>query len=147
MEAVPHATNPTACRGSDRAQRLVLLVEDDPELQGALSTLLRLEGYPTIEAAQGHEALAILQGAAMKPQVIVLDWMMPVMTGKEFMERVQHEPALQKIPVVVLSGAHGILSSTTPYPQIKSVLEKPVSLIDLMTVIDECTPTGALCHE
>jgi CheY-like chemotaxis protein len=81
----------------------VLVVEDDDDLREMMAQLLTLEGFRTETVANGQEALAYLH-ARPRPDVILLDLMMPVMDGWEFRRRQQADPALASVPVIVLSA-------------------------------------------
>jgi len=81
----------------------VLIVEDDEDLREMMAQMLTLEGYEAATAANGREALEYLQ-EAQTPEVILLDLMMPVMDGWEFRRRQQADPALARVPVIVLSA-------------------------------------------
>jgi len=81
----------------------ILIVEDDEDLREMMAQLLALEGFKAETAANGREALAYLaQGD--RPDVILLDLMMPVMDGWEFRRHQVTDPALAAVPVVVLSA-------------------------------------------
>lgn len=82
----------------------VLVVDDDQALREGVLERLQQEGLVTIAAANGLEALRL--GRDRRPQVILLDLDMPVMTGWQFLERRRSDPALARVPVIVL-GAHG----------------------------------------
>lgn len=81
----------------------VLVVEDDAETREALGYLLEVEGYGVIAVANGQEALAVLQGG-QDVCIVLLDLMMPVMDGWAFMAVRARHPALQAVPVVVISA-------------------------------------------
>ena len=81
----------------------VLIVEDDVELRDMMAQLLTLEGFVAAAVANGREALEYL-GRGNRPDIILLDLMMPVMDGWEFRRKQQSDPALAKVPVVVLSA-------------------------------------------
>ena len=81
----------------------VLIVEDDEDLREMMAQLLTLEGFQTATVANGREALEYLHQAS-KPDVILLDLMMPVMDGWEFRRRQREDPQLADVPVVVLSA-------------------------------------------
>jgi CheY-like chemotaxis protein len=81
----------------------VLIVEDDADLREMMAQLLTLEGYHIDTAANGREALEYLNGAP-RPDVILLDLMMPIMDGWEFRRRQQNDPALADVPVIVLTA-------------------------------------------
>ena len=81
----------------------VLIVEDDVELRDMMAQLLTLEGFVATSVANGREALEYLRRGD-RPDIILLDLMMPVMDGWEFRRKQQSDPALAKVPVVVLSA-------------------------------------------
>src|SRR5574340_1100683 len=85
----------------------VLLVEDDAAIRDALRELLEAEGFVVQGAANGREALARLRAGGHRPRLILLDLMMPVMDGWEFRQAQRGDPALARIPVVVLTAADG----------------------------------------
>ena len=81
----------------------VLIVEDDAELRDMMAQLLTLEGFVAATVANGREALEYLRQGD-RPDIILLDLMMPVMDGWEFRRKQQSDPALAAVPVVVLSA-------------------------------------------
>jgi CheY-like chemotaxis protein len=81
----------------------VLIVEDDADLREMMAELLQLEGYRTRSVTNGREALDYLERPD-RPDVILLDLMMPVMDGWEFRRRQMADPSLANVPVVVLSA-------------------------------------------
>ncbi len=81
----------------------VLVVEDDRDIREALGEVLQAEGYRVLFAADGCEALE--EARRGRPNVIVLDLMMPRMTGWEFRELQQRDASIAKIPVIVCSAA------------------------------------------
>jgi CheY-like chemotaxis protein len=81
----------------------VLIVEDDADLREMMAQLLSLEGFRTEAAANGRDALRYL-ARGDRPDVILLDLMMPVMDGWEFRRRQVQDPSISGVPVVVLSA-------------------------------------------
>jgi CheY-like chemotaxis protein len=81
----------------------VLIVEDDEDLREMMVEMLSIEGFHAVAAGNGREALDCLHHKP-RPDVILLDLMMPVMDGWEFRRQQQADPALAKVPVVVLSA-------------------------------------------
>lgn len=111
----------------------VLVVEDHADSRELLVEFLELEGYVVEVALHGLEALARLQRGP-RPDVVLLDLMMPKLTGWELMERVRREPALarQELAVVVVSGA----GPSRPLPEgIRAVVPKPVDLDELLATL------------
>ena len=86
------------------AKGAVLVVEDDADIRDAIAGLLEDEGYRVQVADNGRAALDVL--AAFIPQVIVLDLMMPVMSGEAFREEQLGIPRLAAVPVLVISAAY-----------------------------------------
>ncbi|PYQ78988.1 MAG: response regulator [Acidobacteria bacterium] len=82
----------------------VLIVEDDADLREMMAQLLSLEGFQAAAVANGSEALQYLHNGHIKPDVILLDLMMPVMDGWEFRRKQQADPAFADVPVIVLSA-------------------------------------------
>src|SRR5262249_6405268 len=104
---VPRA-QPHGCAAGDReaveTSRFVLLVDDDPDLLDVTSFVLENEGIVVETARNGQEALALLRAGRL-PRLVLLDLMMPVMNGWEFLAEVAKDPELDAIPVVVLTAA------------------------------------------
>src|SRR5215207_6249845 len=86
----------------------ILVIDDETSIRDILTEILEDEGYAVVTAANGLEAINVLQHRNESPCVILLDLMMPVMTGWEFRKQQQQDPALAAIPVVVLSAKQNI---------------------------------------
>ncbi|MFQ6132676.1 MAG: PleD family two-component system response regulator [Armatimonadota bacterium] len=81
----------------------VLLVDDEPAIVQPFKMYLAHEGYEVEEAYDGQEGLEKAHSA--KPDIIVLDVVMPQMSGKEVLRRLKEDPATAHIPVIMLTGA------------------------------------------
>lgn len=101
---------------------VALVVDDDKDLRDIICRTLESEGWRTLSAGDGEEALELLRTSADRPCLIVLDLLMPHMNGWEFRDRQIADPALRDIPVLVLSGASGSRPLGVP------VVEKPFDL-------------------
>jgi CheY-like chemotaxis protein len=106
----------------------VLVVDDDNGIREAICAILSDEGYPVVTAANGREALEWVQERT--PSVILLDLMMPVMTGWEFFEHVRGDPRLGAIPICVLSA----YAERAPAEAV-AVLRKPPQIEWLLDVV------------
>jgi two-component system, OmpR family, response regulator CpxR len=112
-------------------ERQVLVVEDDPDIQESLKLLLEEEGCCVATADNGAVALEMLGGDA-PPKLILLDLMMPVMSGWEFLERVREDDRLNQIPIVVVTAAGE--QREAPEGAIK-LMRKPLNLEALLGLI------------
>ena len=81
----------------------ILLVEDDPYQRKAEEALLRLRGYDVVIAVDGEEALERLTKPE-RPDLIVLDLIMPKLSGFEVLKRIKADSKSSAIPVIVLSN-------------------------------------------
>lgn len=84
------------------AQIQVLLVEDEPAQREVLTYNLEAEGYFVRQAQNGEEAMLLIEEAS--PDLIILDWMMPLMSGIEVCRQVKTRPDTRAIPVIMLSA-------------------------------------------
>ncbi|MEH6645724.1 phosphate regulon transcriptional regulator PhoB [Sulfitobacter sp.] len=80
----------------------VLLVEDEPAQREVLAYNLESEGYAVRRAENGEEAMMLIDEAA--PDIIILDWMMPLLSGIEVCRRVKTRAETREIPVIMLSA-------------------------------------------
>ena len=82
--------------------RTVLVVDDEFGIADVLETILTDEGYRVVTACNGQQGLARL--AEEKPDIILLDFMMPILDGAGMLRAIAAEPAYQLIPVIVMSS-------------------------------------------
>ena len=82
----------------------ILLVEDDPDTRTMMTMALEIAGVDVVTATNGVEAFNLAR--AHRPLVILLDLMMPTMTGEEFRKAQLANPDIRDIPVVVVSARH-----------------------------------------
>src|SRR5678815_4915391 len=80
----------------------VLIVEDEPDIRDLLAFHLGRDGYQVATAATGAEALR--QAARERPDLIVLDLMLPEIDGREVCRRVRQDPATAAVPVIMLTA-------------------------------------------
>jgi CheY-like chemotaxis protein len=113
-------------------EKIVLVVEDDAEARDAMVRLLRTEGYTVVTAGDGQQALDLLHAAV--PDLILLDLLLPGMDGWEFRQRQQDDPALARVPVVLISGTEGLARVATALA-VAGFLEKPVDVDRLLTEV------------
>jgi CheY-like chemotaxis protein len=109
----------------------VLVVEDEQELREMMRDALELNGYAVVTAQHGRDALAKL------PEIehlclVILDLLMPVMDGKEFIATLRAQSAMSSVPVVVHTSAAG-----QALPGVTRVIQKPLRFERLLSVVRE----------
>jgi CheY-like chemotaxis protein len=120
---------------SGPCEKLVLVVDDDESLRDSLADLLSDEGYCILTAENGAQALAKLRRwPSPRPCLILLDLMMPVMNGWQFVAEQRQEPALARIPVVVVS-ADGNLQQKAESLGASGWLRKPIEIDSLLALV------------
>jgi CheY-like chemotaxis protein len=112
---------------------LVLVVDDDDDIRETLCELLRDEGHTVVGSEDGARALEYLQAHA-PPCLIILDLMMPVMDGWELFRRLQADPKLSAVPVVVVTAAGEQRARSIPARQI---LPKPLHLDRVLEAVEQ----------
>jgi CheY-like chemotaxis protein len=114
------------------AKGTVLVVDDDPAIIDFLEMALEGEGYRVLVAVDG-EALRVAHD--LRPNLILLDIMMPDMDGMEVSRRLRADPATAGVPIVVMSAQNRLRASADLMP-IDDWLPKPFTLDRLFSTID-----------
>ena len=114
-------------------KKRVLVVDDDADIRETVRLILADEGYEVDDAADGSAALAQLRSGA-RPDVILLDLMMPVMNGWQFREAQQADPLLAAIPIIVISADARLRDQATQFGG--RFLAKPVDIESLLAAIE-----------
>ena len=114
-----------------QSQPMVLLVEDEPAQREVLAYNLEAEGFAVTQAADGEEAMLLVDEVA--PDIIILDWMMPNLSGIEVCRRLKIRPETRSIPIILLSAraeevdrVRGLETGADDY------VIKPYSVLELM---------------
>ena len=105
----------------------ILVVEDDPDIRGSLRDVLEDEGYRVVTACDGLDALRALDEIA-RPCLILLDLMMPVMDGAEFLDHMRRRRELSDVKVMVVSAWPDAASSI----EATGFVSKPIDLEALL---------------
>ena len=108
----------------------ILIVEDDADIQAALSDLFTAEGYEVDIAESGVEAITMLESGD-RPCVMLVDLLMPGIVGQELLEYIHDDVRLAAIPVAIVSGAPQLA------PSGYQVFRKPLSLRPLLDFVRE----------
>jgi CheY-like chemotaxis protein len=115
-------------------EKRVLLVEDDGLIRGLLADLLGDAGYAVHQAVDGSQALTLLQSE--QPHLVVLDLMLPKISGWQFLERARASLDRANVPVVIVSAIAGM----SDYPRALGAaawFTKPIDLPRFMQAVEQ----------
>jgi CheY-like chemotaxis protein len=118
----------------------VLVVDDEFGIVDVLETILTDEGYRVLTACNGKQGLVRL--SAEKPDVVLLDFMMPILGGGEMLRAMAGEPAYQRIPVIMISSLREdvIAERCTGYV---AFLHKPFRVAAVLSTVARVLGAGA----
>lgn len=115
----------------------VLVVDDETDGADMLAVLLELEGYSVETASDGRECMAKI--AARRPDLVILDLMMPVMSGWDVLEALRRDAQLRTIPLIVCSAARADEAGAR-YGH--ASVSKPIELDALRRIVSELLEEG-----
>jgi CheY-like chemotaxis protein len=123
----------------------ILIVDDEDDILEYLSTLFQDNGYETIGARDGKEALELLRKE--KPDLITLDITMPEKSGVRFYRDVKQDEEFKKVPIIIVTGVTGwgldpagfqkFISSRKQVPPPEGFMSKPIDRDVLLRMIQE----------
>jgi CheY-like chemotaxis protein len=116
----------------------VLVVDDDPNIRRMIVAALRRDGYSFYEAPNGRDALDLMR--EQHPDVVVLDLMMPVLSGWDVLKERQHDADLSRIPVIVVSANRDPDVAVAVNAGICAFLPKPFDIGALSALVKSCMP-------
>lgn len=119
----------------------ILVVEDDADIRDTMTLVLEGEGFKVETASDGREALDAL-GRGLRPAIILLDLMMPVMDGWELNDELKRQRDLASIPVVFVSALEPGTRRTASLEG-AGFLRKPFELNALLDAVDRAMPPAA----
>ena len=109
----------------------ILVVDDEADIRRFLTAVLGKAGFETLTAGDGREAYEVV--VRERPDLIVLDLMMPQQTGTDFYRRLTKDPELAAIPIIVVSGLAGRhLALKEPF----AVFDKPIEPGEFVATIE-----------
>ncbi len=126
---IPRASAGARPQPAGGKQRKVLIVDDDPDIRESLKEAFEEEAYEVATAANGQEALDLVTGGELRPDVVILDLVLPVVDGARVYQALQADAATARIPVIV--------STSTPgrAPAGVVVVPKPLKLERLLDAV------------
>ena len=120
----------------DLAPKTIVIVEDEPDTAEMFAEMMRMSGYEIVKAYSGGSAIALI--AKEKPSAVVLDVMMPDLSGLDVLHFIRNYPEVAKTPVVVVSAKtlpsdikKGLDAGASVY------LTKPVAYLDLKEAVEK----------
>jgi CheY-like chemotaxis protein len=118
----------------------IMVVDDDIDIVETVRDILVEGGFEVVTAGNGREALELIQ-EIQRPCVILLDLMMPVMSGGEFLAALRGTQQLAQVPVVVISAWAS--EAARIRDQVQGFVRKPMSLKSLLEVANHfCAESG-----
>ncbi len=118
----------------NETDKTILIVDDDEDILAAVASALEDEGYRTVCASNGADALRYLKTSPL-PCMILLDLMMPVMDGWTFRDEQQRDPQLTQICTTVMSAFKNLQLRAV---QADHFLPKPLRVDALLAVVEQC---------
>jgi CheY-like chemotaxis protein len=115
--------------------KTLLVVDDEAAIRNALKELLEEEGFRVVTASNGHEALVLLRSE--KPCCILLDLMMPVMSGAEFLVALR-DSEFHNTPVLIISAWAYSETARMAWANHIEVLRKPLNTDELLESVKRC---------
>ncbi|PJA13356.1 MAG: hypothetical protein COX65_07295 [Elusimicrobia bacterium CG_4_10_14_0_2_um_filter_56_8] len=115
----------------------ILMIDDDADFSGLASAYFAGQGYTVALAQNGKDGLA--KAAALKPDIIFLDIMMPDMNGIEVLRELHAGDETSEIPVIVMSGKffdQGMIDIFTQERNFREFINKPVTLSKLQMKVE-----------
>jgi len=119
-------------------ERTVLIVEDEPDAAEMFAEMMRVSGFRVVKSYSSGPAIQLI--SSEMPDVVILDVMMPDISGLEVLRYIRQEPKLAKIPVIVVSAKSmpsdikiGLDAGASIY------LTKPVGFLELKEAVDKVT--------
>lgn len=116
---------------------LIVVADDEVLLTEMLTAVLEDAGYDVLAAAHGKEALELVR--QHNPQLLITDFMMPIMTGLELAESLRQESRFAELPILLVTGAQGAVARRHP-ELFTQVLDKPYNVQRLLDIVGGILP-------
>jgi CheY-like chemotaxis protein len=121
---------------------VVLVVDDDPNTRFVVRMILETAGHEVVEAEHGEAALARI--GPRVPDIVTTDLSMPVLGGKELIERLRSQPATASIPIIVVSGNPAEARALHAAGLVEAFVAKPFSAGELAACIQAIASRSAM---
>ena len=130
-DQAPAAASPTEARKPGRGE-LILVVDDDEHVRSIVTSVLRSQGYEVVQAGDGEEAMAVLDGCQRALHLVLLDLDLPRRSGLSCLEEIRRTKG--RIPVILMTGQVDV-DPGNRFTGSELVLNKPFQMSDLLGLI------------
>lgn len=117
-----------------------MIVEDDPDISSSLCDFFEKRGYDVTCASDGKQALDKVRALGRRPDAVLLDLLMPVMNGTEFLATRCQEPLLEGVPIIVMTAQPTLLGSIGEL--VFDRLTKPARLATIVAAVERACLSG-----
>jgi DNA-binding response OmpR family regulator len=120
-----------------QSPKSILIIDDDEALRVAMVSAVEKAGYAVVQAANGQDGIAL--ALAERPDLIVLDILMPKMDGRETLREIRSREETSDIPVILLTSVSDLsyVAETTTYENVDYLVKTDVSLADIVAKITD----------
>lgn len=112
----------------------ILIVDDEYLIADILGYAMEDEGYMVVKASNGRKGLEVLDRE--RPELVITDFMMPVMDGLEFARAIRARSASSDLPIILMSGAQGSVGRASP-ELFAAVFDKPFNINQVVAKVKE----------
>jgi DNA-binding response OmpR family regulator len=112
----------------------ICLVDDQPEVCDVLTDVLRGAGHGVQSFRDGSDALEAIESALEGPRLVILDLVLPHMSGQEVLRRIRKGRRVPNVPVLVITGLDVDEAELAPFA-IAALLRKPIAVEELLTAV------------
>jgi|SRR6266850_1012982 len=113
----------------------ILVIDDDEMVRDTVAELLQADGHRVLSAASGMDGLAMVR--AIRPDLILVDYHMPMMSGLEFIQQIKADVATRRVPVVALTSASAEDANKLSLAGCLAFIPKPFDATELRRLIAE----------
>jgi len=118
-------------------KKTILIVDDEPDVLTFLSTLFEDNGYATVSAKDGNEALTKVK--EKPPDLVTLDITMPNKSGVRFYREMKENAGWRKVPIIIVTGVSGefktFISTRKQVPPPEGYLSKPIDKTEILKLV------------
>jgi DNA-binding response OmpR family regulator len=117
--------------------KVILVVDDEPDILFTVSQMLEMSGYTVIQAKDGVECINKLNELEATPDLVLLDIMMPDVSGWDVAAKIKENPSWNEIPIVFLTAKGDVMSMGMGRLASEDYIVKPFNITDLKERIDK----------